>query len=108
MVAVSAAAAYEGPEVSVDCLDHAEGNAVLAVKEVAPCGESEKRVRRFKTLRVDLRRSGRRCNLGCVRRFRLRARLAIAVGPSPVPARSNRACGLPAPGSPVRFTPRVM
>jgi len=46
--------------------------------------------------------------LGRVRRFQLRARLALAVGPFPAPARSNRACGFPAHGFPARFAPRVM
>ncbi len=53
-----------------------------------------------------------RCPLGSdlavCRRFRLRARLVLAVSPFPAPARSNRACGFPAHGSPVRFTPGVM
>jgi hypothetical protein len=49
-----------------------------------------------------------RFRLGCVGRFRLRARLALTVGPFPAPAQSNRACGFPAHGSPVRFAPRVM
>lgn len=49
-----------------------------------------------------------RLGLGCVHRFRLRARLVLAVSPFPAPAQSNRACGFPAHGSPVRFTPGVM
>jgi hypothetical protein len=50
----------------------------------------------------------RRCSLGRIRRFRLRARLGITVGPFSAPATSNGACGFPALRSPGRFTPRVM
>ena len=50
----------------------------------------------------------RRRPLGCVRLFQLRARLGVAVSPSPAPATSNPAGRFPAPGFPARFTSRVM
>jgi len=52
--------------------------------------------------RVGDRRGGVQAALVCVRRFRLRARVARAITPSPVPASSNRTGGFPASGSPRR------
>jgi len=47
--------------------------------------------------RVGGRRGGVQAGLGCVRRFRLRARVGRAITPSPVPASSSRTSGFPAP-----------
>ena len=52
--------------------------------------------------RVGDRRGGVQAALGCVRRFRLRARVGRAITPFPVPAASNRTGGFPASGSPRR------
>ena len=52
--------------------------------------------------RVGDRRGGVQAALGCVRRFRLRARVERAITPSPAPASSNRTGGFPASGSPRR------
>ena len=52
------------------------------------------------TSRVGGRRGGVQAALGCVRRFRLRARVGFAIAPSPAPATSNRTGGFPASGSP--------
>ena len=52
--------------------------------------------------RVGDRRGGVQAALGCVRRFRLRARVELAITPSPAPASSNRTGGFPASGSPRR------
>ena len=46
-----------------------------------------------------------RTPLGCVSRFRLRARLGDSITPSPAPATSNRTGGFPASGSPRRRLP---
>jgi len=54
------------------------------------------------TSRVGDRRGGVQAALGCVRRFRLRARVERAITPFPVPASSNRTGGFPASGSPRR------
>src|SRR5215471_8565946 len=50
----------------------------------------------------------RRRLLGCIQRFRLRARLGVAVVPFPAPATSHAACGFPALRAPAHFTARVM
>ncbi len=52
--------------------------------------------------RVGDRRGGVQAALGCLRRFRLRARVERAITPSPAPASSNRTGGFPASGSPRR------
>ncbi len=52
--------------------------------------------------RVGDRRGGVQAVLGCICRFRLRARLGRAIAPFPVPASSNRTGGFPASGSPRR------
>ena len=52
--------------------------------------------------RVGGRRGGVQAALGCIRRFRLRARVGPAITPSPAPASSNRTGGFPASGSPRR------
>jgi hypothetical protein len=52
--------------------------------------------------RVGGRRGGVQAALGCIRRFRLRARVELAITPSPAPASSNRTGGFPASGSPRR------
>jgi transposase len=52
--------------------------------------------------RVGDRRGGVQAALGCIRRFRLRARVGRAITPSPAPASSNRTGGFPASGSPRR------
>ena len=54
------------------------------------------------TSRVGDRRGGVQAALGCLRRFRLRARVERAITPSPAPASSNRTGGFPASGSPRR------
>jgi hypothetical protein len=46
-----------------------------------------------------------RTSLGCVRRFRLRARLGDSITPSPAPATSNRTGEFSASGSPRRLLP---
>ena len=48
------------------------------------------------TSRVGDRRGGVQAALGCIRRFRLRARVELAITPSPAPASSNRTGGFPA------------
>jgi hypothetical protein len=50
----------------------------------------------------------RRPLLGCIRGFPLRARIEVAVIPSPVPAASHAACGFAALRAPAPFTSRVM
>src|SRR6267143_3902898 len=50
----------------------------------------------------------RRPLLGCIRGFPLRARIEVAVIPSPVPAASHAACGFTALRAPAPFTSRVM
>jgi hypothetical protein len=50
----------------------------------------------------------RRPGLAVAPRFLWECLTSPAVNPSPAPATSNRAGGSPAPGSPVRFTPRLM
>jgi len=55
--------------------------------------------------RVEDRRGGVQAALGCIRRFRLRARLERTITPFPAPATSNRTGGFPASGSPRRRHP---
>ena len=52
--------------------------------------------------RVGGRRGGVQAALGCLRRFRVRARVERAITPFPAPASSNRTGGFPASGSPRR------
>ena len=58
--------------------------------------------------RVEVRRGAGRCDLAGAPRFRWECLTIRTIGPSPVPATSNGACGFPALRFPADFSAQLM